>query len=111
MDVEFVRIGDGGAGDEGIGIFSLGSPVVSSAACSAAPAWAKSRDSEEGPAAALEFTRGVEGNNREVGGRVTVKVSSTSASGGPGAAESPVWLAVGALRSGVNLLLVNLFCG
>lgn len=107
MDVELVRIGEGGAGGEDDGSGGsrfVGAGVPSIGLTSAA---ARSRESEEGPATGAEFTRGGEGNNLEVGGRVTVKASSTSISGGPGGLSVAV-VVTGALRSDVNFL-VSLF--
>ena len=110
MDVELVRIGDGGAGGEVEDKSSLGGPVASPGVLSPEPAWANNRDREDGPATGVEFIRGGDGNNRDVGGRVTVNVSSTSASGSPGGA-SLTELAAEGESSGVSLLFKNLRFG
>ena len=58
------------------------SPREDEAGTSEGPAWARRRDSDEGPAMGEDAAR-VRGNRWDVGGRVALKDSSTSGSGGP----------------------------
>jgi len=80
VEAEPLRAGDGGAGGEvlGNGDFSNCGESISGvfSAC------ASKRDNDDG-ALGEDPGRGGDGNSREVGGRVTVNDSSTSASGGP----------------------------
>jgi len=82
---EPVRVGEGGGGGEVVG---GGEPdceggIVSSEVSGGA--WAKSRDSEEGPAFGEEFDLERMGNKWDVGGRVVRKESSVKWSVGNGA--------------------------
>lgn len=94
------RVGEaGGAGGETVGevsgdgfVFSDGVggrgserssvSVADAAGCSAGPACARRRESEDGPAVGEELAR-PRGKRRDVGGRVALNDSSTSGSGGP----------------------------
>ena len=79
VDTDALRVGDGGGG-EVLGNGDLSEYCVT--ASGEFSACANSRDNDDG-AVGEEPGRGGDGNSREVGGRVTVKDSSTSASGGP----------------------------
>jgi len=93
VEVEPARAGEGGGGGElagdgvlspvGKGLLISSGLEIASCGASPCPAWASKRDNDEGPEGSGELTRGGDGKSLEVGGRVTVKVSSTSASGGP----------------------------
>lgn len=92
MDVGALFTGEGGGGGEvdgntGFSWSSDESPPTEVSATfadswSAGPAWAKRRESDEGPAVGIALDLGGEGNSRELGERVALNDSSASTSWG-----------------------------
>lgn len=82
------RVGDGGGGGRVVGDgvrVRIGEGGIVSKGLSAGAAWARSRDNEDGPAAA-EFARVRTGNRWDVGDRVAPRNSAAEALGCGGSA-------------------------